>query len=250
MTDQGPQEPRRGRRARGSVDPGPEYPGHRPRRAYPPSQYPETVPGQRRRAAPGDSQAAQDYPGPPGNRGRLAGDASSGHGRAAPPGESAVGYGPRTPAGSSSPGYGRPGQTAGGYGRARAPGNGTRGYAHPPPQAKDPVTPGPPRRATAPGQGRGTARRGPGSYPAAPPRGPHDPGRDVGGRDESRTRAGLRRGRPAAAPREEPGGLRDFYADRGPRSGARPAPDQAPDRRQNAAVTLRCRPVGRAWTAT
>ena len=53
MTHQGPQQPRRGRRARGSVHPGPEYPGDLPRRAYPPSQYPETVPGQRRRAAPG-----------------------------------------------------------------------------------------------------------------------------------------------------------------------------------------------------
>ena len=103
MTDEGPQQPPRGRRARGSVDPGSDYPGDLPRRAYPPPQYPESVPGQRSRAAPGDPQAAQDYPAPPGTRGRLAGDAAPGHGRAGPPGESAAGYGPRTPAGSRRP---------------------------------------------------------------------------------------------------------------------------------------------------
>src|SRR5450755_1714433 len=119
MTDEGPQEPPRGRRARSSVDPGPEYPGDLPRRPYPPPQYPEIVPGQRRRAAPGDAQAAQDYPAPPSSRGRLAEDTASGNGRAAPPAEST----PRW--------TGRPGETAGGYGRPGAPGNGTRGYARP-----------------------------------------------------------------------------------------------------------------------
>ncbi len=248
MTDQGPQEPPRGRRARGSVDPGPEYPGDRPRRAYPPSQYPEIVPGQRRRAAPGDSQAAQDYPGPPGNRGRLAGDASSGHGRAAPPGESAAGYGPRTPAGASSPGYGRPRHlpTMGVPGRPGRQPAATTGRAHPgsrhlagpaarvrrragtdvpvhqatgpaathdpPPQAKDPVTPGPPRR------------------PQHPVRSPA--------------------GRVIFMPTAVPGVVR------GPR------PTRHPIVAGDAAVTLRCRPVGRdrrvvrcrpvgrAWTAT
>jgi hypothetical protein len=187
MTDEGPQQPPRGRRARGSVDPGPGYPGDLPRYPYPSSQYPEIVPGQRRRAAAGDSQAAEDYPGPPGSRGRLAGDASGGNGRAAPPGAS-------TP--------GRPGETAGGYGRAGVPGDGP-GYA-------GPAAPG----GIAPGQEQDTdPGAGSRSYPAAPPRGPYEP----------------RRGRRAAARREEPGGTGDFYADRGPRSDERPAPGQAPE---------------------
>ena len=185
MTDEGPQKPPRGRRARGSADPGPDYAGDLPRRTYPSPQYPEIVPGQRRRAGPGDSQAAQDYPAPPGNRGRLAEDAASGHGRAAPPGESPVGYGPRTPAGEYSSGYGRAAAPAD-YGRAGTPGESARGYdragasgsrhlagpaarvrrravsdvpvhratgpaaTHAPPQAKCPVTPGPLRRARQP----------------------------------------------------------------------------------------------------
>jgi hypothetical protein len=266
MTDESPQQPPRGRRARGSVDPGPEYPGDLPGRAYPPSQYPDPVPGQRRRPVPGDPQAARGYPAPPGTRGRLAGDAAPGQGRAGPPGESAVGYGPRTPAGESS-GYGwaapadsgrarppgeaarsydptgaprepashrsgRPGETAGGYGPAGAPGGGTRGYARPPAPGGTPGYAGPAAPGEGvPGQGRGT---GPGegrrSYPAAPPRGPYDLRPDAGGRDAGRGHEpGPARGRRAAAPREEPGGPGDFYPDPGPRSGARPAPG-APDR--------------------
>ena len=194
MTDEGPQEPPRGRRARGSVDPGPGYPGDLPRRAYPPPQYPGEMPGQRGRAVPGDSQAAPGYPAPPGGRGRLA-DAAPGLGRAAAPGESAVGYGPRTPAAS--------------YGRAGAPGQGARGYTRP--AAPGDVS-GYPRRPgpgeTVPGQGRGTDRgEGRRSYPAAPPRGPYGPGRDAGGREPGRGREpGPQRGRRAAAPHEEAGG--------------------------------------------
>ena len=244
MTDESPQQPPRGRRARGSVDPGPEYPGDLPRRAYPPSQYPEKVPGQRWRPVPGDPQAAQGYPAPPGTRGRLAGDAAPGQGRAGPPGEPAVGYGPRTPAGESSSGYGwaapadygrarppgeaarsydptgaprepasrrsgRPGETAGGYGPAGAPGSGTRGHARPPAPGGAPGYAGPAAPGEAvPGQGRGT---GPGdgrrSYPAAPPSGPYDLRPDVGGRDAGRGHEpGPARGRRSAAPREEPGG--------------------------------------------
>ena len=41
MSDQGPQEPPRGRRARGSVDPGAAHPGEQARGGYPPPQYPE-----------------------------------------------------------------------------------------------------------------------------------------------------------------------------------------------------------------
>ena len=191
MTDESPQQPPRGRRARGSVDPGPEYPGDLSGRAYPQSQYPEKVPGQRRRAVPGDPQAAQDYPAPPGSRGRLAGDAAPGHGRAGPPGESAAGYGPRTPAGESASRYdwtapvdreppgppgeaargydrpgapgesaprrsSRPGDTTGGYGRAGAPGHGSRGYAPPtaPGDASGYAGPAPPGEAGS-SQGRG-----------------------------------------------------------------------------------------------
>ena len=126
MTDEGPQRPPRGRRARGSADPGPDYPGDLPRSAYPPPQYPEVGPGQRRRATPGDPQAARDYP--------------------APPGEAARGYDRTGAPGSHTRWSSRPGETAGDYGRAGAPGHGTRGYRAPPP-AKCPVTPGPPHRA-------------------------------------------------------------------------------------------------------
>src|ERR1700734_854098 len=104
MSDEGPQEPPRGRRARGSVDPGPDYPADQPRRDYPPPHYPEMVPGQRRRVAPDGSRGSQDYPAPPGNRGRLAGDPPPGAGRgSAPAAGPAPGYGP-PPAAGGAPG--------------------------------------------------------------------------------------------------------------------------------------------------
>ena len=52
MSDQGPQYPPRGRRARGSVDPGSAAPRDQLARGYPPSRYPEMVPGQRSQATP------------------------------------------------------------------------------------------------------------------------------------------------------------------------------------------------------
>ena len=213
MTDEGPQKPPRGRRARGSADPGPDYPGDLPRRAYPPPQYPEVGPGQRRRATPGDPQAARDYPAPPG-------EAARGYDRTGAPGEPA-------PRRSS-----RPGETAGDYGRAGAPGNGTRGYVRPaaPGEVSGYPRPAAPGGAVSGQGGRTDPGEGRRSYPAAPPRGPYDPGRDAGGRDAGRGREpGPARGR-AAAPREDPGAPRDSYPGRDSRSGARPAPDQAPDR--------------------
>ena len=185
MTDEGPQGPPRGRRARGSADPEPGYPGDLPRRAYPSPQYPEAAPGRRRRAAPGDRQAAPGYPAPPGHRGRLAGDAAPSHGRAAPPGEPAVGYDPRTPAGESSSGYDRAAPAD--YGRGGPPGEAPRGYD----RTGAPGQPAP-RRSRRPDETAGGYGRpgGPG------PRGPYDPGQDTGGGDRRRTRSGPRAGRP------------------------------------------------------
>ena len=171
MTDQSPQEPPRGRRARGSADPGPEYPGDLPRPPYPPPQYPGTVPGGRRRQAPGDSWAVQDYPAPPGRPGRLAGDAASGAGGTALPAEAAVGYGPRTPAGESSSGYGwtaappggphDPRRDAGGRdagrGRERGPGRADPGRARVPVRGGKRQAAGQAMRAGRPGAGRTAA---------------------------------------------------------------------------------------------
>ena len=226
MTDESPQEPPRGRRARGSVDPGPDYPGDLPRRAYPQPQYPDMVPGPRRQGTP-----AGGYPAPPGGRGRLAEDSARGQVAPpppAPPGAAgpgrgaqanrAQGYGPRTPPGESSPGYDRAG-ASGGYGRTAVPGRrraadpdeGRRSYPAAPPReaGRGPRNPGP-------DQGRG---RGPG-------RGPDEAGRETGRRrhgDDSRPdypgplpKAG--RGRRAGSG-EEAGRPGDFYADRGSRPG-------------------------------
>ncbi len=184
MTDEGPQGPPRGRRARGSADPEPGYPGDLPRRAYPSPQYPEAAPGRRRRAAPGDRQAAPGYPAPPGHRGRLAGDAAPGHGRAAPPGEPAAGYDPRTPAGESSSGYDRAAPAD--YGRGGSPGEAPRGYD----RTGAPGQPAP-RRSRRPDETAGGYGRPGGSGL----RGPYDPGQDTGGGDAGGRDPGPGRGR-------------------------------------------------------
>ena len=118
MSDQGPQDPPRGRRARGSVDPGPAYAGEQARGGYPPPQYPEMVPGQRGHPAPESSRAFREYPAPPGSQGRPAGDPGRDSGGPAPAARPAPGHGRR-------PSPGEPARVTDGQGR--------RGSHHPGP---------------------------------------------------------------------------------------------------------------------
>jgi hypothetical protein len=177
MSDQGPQQPSRGRRGRGSVDPGPAYPDDQPRREYPP-QYPDLVPGQRSQAAPEGSRGFREYPAPPGTGGSVVGDPAHGAGPAAPTAGKPRGYGPRPVPGESSPGYprvggpgesspghGRPrpsGEAGRGYGRGGSPGDGTRGYQNGPAAGSGTWDYG---RPAAPDEAPGYARPVPGSEP-------------------------------------------------------------------------------------
>ena len=134
MSDQGPQHPPRGRRARGSVDPGSAARGDQPGHGYPPPQYPEMVPGQRTQATPESSRGFREYPAPPGSGGTPSGDSARGTGWSAPPAGPASGNGPRPSPGESSPGYGPPGFTrdpSPGYGRPGPTGESSPGNSWP-----------------------------------------------------------------------------------------------------------------------
>ncbi len=232
MTDEGPQEPPRGRRARGSVDPGPEYPGDLPRRPYPPPQYPETVPGQRRPGgAPGDTgTAAQDYPAPPGTPGQAPQET---------PGRRPLRLARRARRDSPWSGTGhRPRRRAGAVTRRppradrMSPGGGPADGT-PPAAASRPRAAGS-RTCPGPGGEGGKSQAAGGTMRAARPGAGWMTARRI---MPSRAPASGR-GRRAAAPREEPGGPRDFYADRGPRSGPRPGPTRGPSVAGGTALTL------------
>ena len=269
MTDEGPQRPPRGRRARGSADPGPDYPGDLPRSAYPPPQYPEVVPGQRRRATPGirrrpGTTRPRLEPSPPPPSG-PAGMSPTRSVIRIPPTEAARGYDRPAHRGAAPRRSSRPGETAGDYGRAGAPGNGTRGYARPPPQAKCPVTPGPPHRAVqslvregerTPARAGGVTRRPPHAGRTIPGGMRADAMRVADASRAPRGAGGPRHlvripaGRVTLIPAAIPGVVRGLRPTRHPIVAGRAAatPRCRPVGRSR--VVVRCRPVGRAWTAT